>query len=216
MHKQKNSLLDLKAEWKHMCETIGATANLNRILNSLIIDYSLNSLPYHNIDHVVACLKEFKPVKSLLKDPGSVEFAIWFHDIVYNPASIDNEERSADIAQSAAIDMGLDTEFANKVHALVLSTKPDADAAGEDSKYLIDIDISIFGKDSAVFDEYDRNIKKEYSFVNDNDYREGRASVLRSFLNRQSIFKTQYFASRYEKKTRENLNKALARLHTRQ
>jgi len=39
---------------------------------------------------------EIKKYKRELDDLDSIRFAIWFHDIIYNPKEKNNEENSAD------------------------------------------------------------------------------------------------------------------------
>ncbi len=53
----------------------------------------------------------------------------------------------------------------------------------EDTKYLIDIDLSILGSPLDKFYDYEKNIRKEYEFVPIDLFREKRSELLKSFLN---------------------------------
>ena len=52
----------------------------------------------------------------------------------------------------------------------------------------MDIDLAILGQPQAVFDAYEKAVRAEYAFVSDEQFRVGRAAVLRSFLERPAIF----------------------------
>ena len=69
---------------------------------------------YHNQQHIAECLTQFDAARNIARRPEAIEFAIWFHDAVYDPKAGDNEEKSAALAKkcvegaqlpSALIDM---------------------------------------------------------------------------------------------------------------
>ena len=130
----------------------------DRVWNVLDHCYNDPQRHYHNFDHIYDCLKKYDKIRDKLQDPMSVEFAIWFHDIVYNPLSKFSEDDSAKIALDFLWE--LDEELAYKVSQLILFTKWDRDyfyastleeiqetfpEATEDYFYLRDIDWSGFG-----------------------------------------------------------------------
>ena len=49
---------------------------------------------YHNRQHIADCLTEFDHVREVAVEPDAVEFAIWFHDALYDPCAGDNEALS--------------------------------------------------------------------------------------------------------------------------
>jgi predicted metal-dependent HD superfamily phosphohydrolase len=77
---------------------------------------------------------------------------------------------------------------------------------------IVDIDLSILGRDPATFDAYDRAIRAEYAHVPDDAYRIGRGKVLQHFLNRTRLYYTPWFFEQYEATARVNLQQALQRL----
>jgi predicted metal-dependent HD superfamily phosphohydrolase len=56
---------------------------------------------YHNLAHLM-CMFDFVKRASkagvTLTDPAAVEWAVWFHDIVYQASSKSNEADSAELA----------------------------------------------------------------------------------------------------------------------
>ena len=82
---------------------------------------------------------------------------------------------------------------------------------GRDAAVLVDIDLSILGSDMARFDEYEVQVREEYSWVPGPLFRSGRRKILQEFANRESIFTTEYFRDLYEAQARSNIARSLAR-----
>jgi predicted metal-dependent HD superfamily phosphohydrolase len=99
-----------------------------------------------------------------------------------------------------------------RVRAMILATAHSAQPATADEALLLDIDLSILGADEAAFDEYDRAIRTEYSWLSEDAYRQGRAKVLKSFLERERVFHTALYRGRCEQPARINIERALAQL----
>jgi predicted metal-dependent HD superfamily phosphohydrolase len=124
-----------------------------------------------------------------------------------------NEERSAALAVEALAAAGLNPSIGERVKRLILSTTHSVVPEDRDEQLLADVDLSILGRDWELFDRYDRAIRKEYEWVADDRYRPARAAVLRGFLDRPRIFQTAHFFTRCESPARDNLRKAIERLH---
>ena len=166
---------------------------------------------YHTLEHVVACLRHLDSLSDC-EEWRLVEMAVWFHDVVYDPLKSDNEEKSALFAQRALTRLGVDTESVDRVMALIILTKHPSHPQSLGEKYLLDIDLSILGADSALYEKYEAWIRKEYRFVPGILYKKGRRKVLNSFLEQPSIYSTENFRDRYERVARVNLEKALSSL----
>lgn len=166
---------------------------------------------YHTLAHVADCLHLFEPANA--HAPHLVCAAIWFHDVVNDTRQPDNEERSAEWAERALRDGGTAAADAQRVGALILATKHhDAGEDDPDAALLLDIDLSILGREADVFDRYDAQIREEYAWVPDEQYTMARRSVLDGFLARPRIYRTADFAARFESQARLNLQRALDRL----
>lgn len=195
-----------KDRWNDLIKRAGSSQNSDNIYNFLNRKYSEPKRKYHNFDHVKNCLYHLDKVKDLLEFEVSVEFAIWFHDVIYKTRSGTNEEDSAVYAKKTLSDLGVENGIVKKVHDLIIATKHDGVVYDLDSKYLIDIDLSILGANKDDFLQYEKNIRKEYSWVPYFFYKKKRFEVLKSFLERKFIYGTDFFRERYELKARSNLN----------
>ena len=175
---------------------------------SLYDAYSEVQRHYHSIQHIVECLEHFHQIKTYLDDTISVELAIWFHDVIYNPKAHDNEQQSADYMQRM-LENVLGAEQIAKIYAWVLATKTHAPTADTDLAYLLDIDLAILASDPMRFAEYERQIRQEYAWVEPSLYVKKRQQVLRHFLETQPLYQTPFFQKRYERQAKQNLAQAL-------
>ena len=55
------------------------------------------------------------------------------------------------------------------------------------------------------------NIRKEYSYVDDNSYRVGRTDALKKLISQEKLFDSEMF-TRYEEMARQNLKKEVSQL----
>jgi len=196
--------------WKNLFKRVGCNISPDEQFKSLVKAYSEKHRAYHNLNHLEQCLKEFDKVKSYLDLPDLVEIAIWYHDAIYNTRSDRNEEESALLAERDLNDFGIIKESIKTVHDLILSTKHNDEPKYSDTKYLIDIDLSILGSAPNIFQEYENNIRKEYKWVPIFLFRKKRVEVLKSFLRRKHIFYTKLFREKYEYQARININSVLS------
>lgn len=167
---------------------------------------------YHTMAHLAECLRHLDGVPNPGDAAALIEMALWFHDAIYDTKRHDNEEKSADWAFDALRAAGATAAMARKIRDLVLATKHDAAPQDEAAKLLVDIDLSILGAPRALFDEYEEQVRREYSWVPEAAFRAGRASILHSFLERPRIFQTPHFNATLEQRARENLARSVKRL----
>ena len=179
--------------------------------DQLLAHYVEPQRHYHTLQHISECLREFDEARGLAKEPNLIEFAIWFHDVIYDPRAHDNEERSAQFAVDCLRAAAAPSNDVARVRQLVLATKHHV-ANSDDESLLIDIDLSILGQSPERFSEYERQIRDEYSWVPADVFSEKRAEVLQRFLHRPRLYTTQHFSARYEQQARTNLAQSLLSL----
>ena len=137
-------------------------------------------------------------------------FALFYHDVVYNPLSKENEENSAGLARKRLREIGVMPYTIENCGRIILATKDHQQQENTDANYFLDADLSILGADWDPYHCYLLNIRTEYAVYPDEVYIPGRERVLESFLTMPSIFKTQYFYHRFLQQAKNNIKKILS------
>ncbi|MBM3844686.1 MAG: N-methyl-D-aspartate receptor NMDAR2C subunit [Verrucomicrobia bacterium] len=197
--------------WLQLWQAAGLGGDAPAWYEKLTAAYAEPQRHYHNQQHIAECLAEFDNARHLAQDPAAVELALWFHDAVYDPKAGDNEERSAAMAVNCLEGEG-QSKLAATVGRLVMATKSHSIEAGPDAGLLVDVDLSILGKDEARFSEYEAQIREEYRWVPGMVFKPKRAEILQRFLDRRRIYTTDLFAARYEANARRNLGNSIRKL----
>ncbi len=176
--------------------------------------YGATQRNYHNLEHIASCLDDFALVRHLAEKPERVEFALWYHDVVYDVTRHDNEAQSAALAGEVGAAAGLTEDCLQEIVELIMATKHDAPPSAVPQQIIVDVDLAILGKPVPEYDRYEANIRREYAAVPEADYRAGRTAILRRFLDRPAIYSTPLLFDRYEQQARTNLQRAVAALQS--
>jgi predicted metal-dependent HD superfamily phosphohydrolase len=199
--------MDLFSTWQRAWTGIGAAGEGGALFAQLKIAYAEPQRHYHTLQHLGECLAAFDDARGLAGQPHAVEMALWFHDAIYDVKGHDNEQRSAAWAREALLAAGVPGESAQHVHDLVMATRHTAVPRGRDEQLLVDIDLSILGAERVRFDEYERQIRKEYSYVPEFLFRRKRKEILLGFMERPAIYSTPHFHDALEARARDNLRR---------
>ncbi|MBN1410845.1 MAG: pantetheine-phosphate adenylyltransferase [Spirochaetales bacterium] len=200
--------LRFKALWQR----IGGMTSCDEEYDGLITAYSEQHRSYHVLTHIIDGLNLIAGVRHLLKYPDALECAYFYHDIIYNPRSSHNEENSAVYARKHLLDAEVKEEFADRVADFILQTMHRHPPKDDDSKYLVDVDLSILGSERPDFERYERAIRREYAHIPDEQFNSSRGKFLKELLERKSLFATGYFKDMFEKKARINIRESLGKL----
>lgn len=149
---------------------------------------------YHTLDHLKRMFAEFDLIAARLASPNLVAFAIFYHDIIYDPTRSDNEAKSAELMQSSLSDYLTKAQL-DRIKALILMTADHNLTAPDDldAAYFLDLDLSILAAPWAEYQQYAKAVRLEYGHVAEADYRKGRTAVLQSLLAHPKLYLTQYF-----------------------
>jgi predicted metal-dependent HD superfamily phosphohydrolase len=177
--------------------------------DGLVAHYCEPHRRYHTLEHI----DEVLAVTDSIDATAEVTAAVWFHDAIYDPRAADNEARSAVYARDLLASLGAPPSFTAEVARLVESTAAHEPLAADlNGVVLADADLSILGAPPDRYERYARDVRQEYRHVSDDDWRRGRAAVVRSFLERPQLFHSPALRDALEPRARENLRGELVAL----
>jgi len=166
---------------------------------------------YHTIAHLEHMATELEAVRTEILDWDTLLFALFYHDVVYKPTSLQNEAESARFARQRLSSIGVPADKIDACAAMILATKEHLAGTG-DTAFLLDADMCVLGASPDVYREYAEGVREEYSVFPDLLYNPGRKKILRQFLAMERIFSTDYFYERFEKKARLNIQDEIDQL----
>lgn len=197
-----------RRKWHDLLNAWAVDANLaDQSFEEIRQHYTEPGRFYHTLDHIQQLLQTVESLSVQARNVNAVRLAGWLHDVIYASRASDNEERSADYAERLCVKLSL--PVGPLVADLIRKTKTHDAGADADAQVLLDADLAILGAGEADYRIYAANIRREYAWVSDADYRQGRRRVLQSFLNRPRIF---HFLNRSEETARHNLAAEIAQL----
>lgn len=187
---------------------------LDAIRRQLTKRYEEPHRAYHGLAHIEALLQGQLAHRQLIHDQQAVMLAIWFHDAVYDTRASDNEERSAQLAGEMLTEAGCDAALIASVERKVRATQRHEWTDGDpDTALFLDLDLGILAASPEAYDRYSNQIAKEYDWVPAEAYKQGRAKVLKAFLDRPQIYFTPSLREKWEGQARANLQRELALLN---
>ena len=193
----------LKSEWFNLTDKTNEISE--EIFNSIITAYTNTHRYYHNIDHIGSMIELANEFSDEIHDRSAFYFAIFYHDLIYEPSRNDNEVCSAQCASYDLQKLNIDKRTTRTTTGIIISTEFHNKQRSNDSNLFLDLDLSILGSPKEQYESYMNNIRKEYSIYSDKQYRKGRIDVLQHFLKMQFIYKTTIFRSRFEHSARSNI-----------
>ncbi|MFK7750172.1 MAG: hypothetical protein AB8B65_17405 [Kordia sp.] len=187
---------------------------LNQLWKEIKQQYTTKKRHYHNLIHLDYMLQLASNDQADLNDYDTLQFAIWYHDSIYNATKSNNEVKSAEFAQKRLKKLQIDPKKAENCTNLIISTKKHEilNTQNQDNAYLLDWDLAILGTTWESYLTYTQNIRKEYSMFPDFMYKKGRKKVLQHFLTRPRIYYTEKYFDLWETIARENIQKELTLL----
>ena len=216
-HIDAKDITFLKSQWDSLASFYSSDKTIQEEIFQILKErYSEKSRFYHNFSHVKTLLELFESIADKIQDPRAIQFAIWFHDVIYDTRKSDNEAESARLAAELLRKLNVNDETIELVKDLILLTK---DHSGKnlssDAKLFLDMDLAVLGMNEEIYKEYSEAIRQEYAWVPESMYRKGRKKVLRSFMKRERIYFTDEMKARYEAQARKNIDNEIKSLSAR-
>lgn len=202
----------LKNEWLSLMSQFSEDGNLiDTLWKELELRYNQKSRHYHNFSHIYKMLLQLEELTTEIKDLESLKFAIWYHDVIYKSTRKDNEVKSADLAKNRLKSFGFEEKRTKNIKNLIISTEKHELILRDnnDNAILLDLDLSILGSDWKTYEEYVQKIRKEYAIYPNFIYKKGRKKVLQYFLERDTLFFTEDYRTKFEQSARENLKREI-------
>lgn len=207
----------LRDRWMGLWSSLGHTGDPAALFEDLASRYSEPHRAYHTLAHLEHCFRELDAVLEdvdgvTASNRTAVEFALWYHDVIYDTRAKDNEEQSAlyaDRVLSRAMCIAANPQL---VASYIAVTAHNSEPKFRDEQIVLDVDLAILGQSPALFDEYEQQIRKEYEWVPEEAFRTRRSRILQGFLDRPRIYNLKYFQDKYEAQARENLKRSIGAL----
>ena len=203
MRDQRETLQQL---WLRYARGIGIAGSTIPLLTQLIAAWSEPQRHYHTLRHLQECLERLENWGRNSPVRNELGIALWFHDAIYDTTRPDNEDRSARWASKALKLLAADPLAIGLVGRFVRATKHHSSPRRVDGlDLMLDIDLAVLGADRARFEEYERQVRLEYSHVPDDAFAHGRAEFVDSMLQRGRLFRTDAAHAELEARARQNL-----------
>ncbi len=179
---------------------------LPSLFRAIVSAYTHSGRYYHTLHHLCDLFAVLDTYRHQLEHPLAVDLAVFYHDIIYSTYRKDNEERSADYAQQQLALLGCSPDLISLVIELIRATKRHQPLhPTNDFYYFLDADLAILGTQHDTYKQYTKDIRKEYNLVPDLLYKQGRAKVLRIFVERQRFYYTNDLHQLFDAMARKNM-----------
>lgn len=224
----------------------GDSARSPEAFERLVAAWSAPERRYHDREHLLDCLRELDTLRAAAAsstDAASAtgaaiatavaaataadiadiaELALWYHDAIYEPGARNSEDESARLLLETAHAVRIPAAHARAAAACVRATAHGAEGGAPSAPMapcidlVLDIDLSILGRDALRFLEFEYAVAEEYARVPRAQFILARGRFLQALLA-APIYRTPHFRARYEQRARANLVALLAspryRLH---
>lgn len=161
---------------------------------------------YHTLEHLYELLLHASSHQQHLLQPDTLQFAIWFHDIIYQPSSKNNETNSAQLAHELLHKQNINTNQLQHIQDFILATaQHQTTSTNTDLSFFLDFDLAILASSTQRYKLYTEQVRAEYHHIPLFLYRRGRKKVLQHFLQMPRIFKTDVLYNNLEQQARTNI-----------
>lgn len=204
---------DLLTSWRGALPGTAPAELAARIGADLLQRWSEPHRHYHTTDHLGAVLAVIDEQATYAVDPDAVRLAAWYHDAVYDPHRVDNEEASALLAEAALPALGVPAARVAEVARLVrLSASHDPSPGDRNGELLTDADLRVLASPPEAYLAYTTAVRREYAHVSDPLFATGRAAVLTNLLSLPQLFHVPALRELWEDVARANLTRELQSL----
>lgn len=169
---------------------------------------------FHNCNHISALLQQFETRVQHCCAPLEFQVAIWTHDAEMDLREADeiNIQRSIQLVEEFAREVGLPASFDQYVYHLLRATNHAATPNSLDQRLMADIDLTSLGGTWEHFSEMLRLIGEEYASAgyNEAQYTQSRIAFFEDLIeSRKHIYYMPVFRQDYENAAQSNIARYL-------
>jgi predicted metal-dependent HD superfamily phosphohydrolase len=202
---------DLLSAWRDALPSSAPPLAATKAGEDLLGRWSEPHRAYHTVEHLAAVLAVIDENADRAADANAVRLAAWFHDAIYDPLRLDNEEASALLAEQMLPSLGVTSDVMAEVGRLVrLTASHDALPGDRNGGLLMDADLVILAAAPEEYRAYTSAVRREYAHLDDAVFAGGRSGVLQNLLALPRLFHTPTLRERWEDVARANLTAELA------
>lgn len=195
--------------WDDAVRTLGGAPDAGDLMER----YAEPHRTYHNTFHVVSVVRDSSALADAfaftVEERAILALAACAHDVIYDSRPGEDERASAAWARERLA--GVDEAHVARVESLVLAT---ITHSSDDplAHVLLDADLAILGSEPEHYDRYSQAVRQEYAQYDDPTWRAGRAKVLRTLLDRETLYVSEPARRRWDAAARSNLARELQSL----
>ena len=172
-------------------------------LSAIVGRYNEQHRHYHNLEHVIQLLMLCDELE--IGGPD-ITLAVIYHDIIYQPGSLENEVKSAAYARDSLVRLGMNPDRVDQVCEMILATASHLLPQNNPlTQMFLDLDISILGSPREDYQAYADGVQNEYSRLPKSVFKKKRREFLEKIFAEEFIFRTDIFREKFESSARANI-----------
>lgn len=203
--------------WTEACSECKVSDYVTRKWWKVVLDsYSEPQRYYHTLQHIghlLWLIKHEPIISNNIQNLTHVVLAVFFHDIIYNPQSKDNEDKSSELFLSFYKEAACQNLDHSLVHKYIMATKThwtnehckmSEHWGTTDMHIFLDLDMAILSVEPSDYENYADKIRQEYCHHTEDVYRRRRINVLEQFLTHR-IYCCMDMHKAWEESARHNI-----------
>ena len=179
-----------------------------------------NTRFYHSLSHLgymLNMLKIYLNQPTIFPDFSAHKnllLAIFLHDVVHETGDKEKDSEAASAAWGERLLPYLVADISlPEVKKLIMATTHKQEDLNGAQALIADLDLALFGiGEKSISKRTNHQIRKEYSYMDDQTYNQNRRELLNRFLQRSRIFQTEFFYRRFEQPARKNIEHQIMKL----
>jgi predicted metal-dependent HD superfamily phosphohydrolase len=182
---------------------------------ALVAAWSEPHRRYHDLGHLAAVLGLVGELGGAAADPDAVRLAAWYHDAVYDPERIDNEQVSAERARAGLRGLVSDERIDEVARLVLLTAGHDPAPDDANGAVLSDADLAVLAGPPDAYAAYASAVRAEYGHLSDAEFTAGRIAVLERLLALPTLYRLPAVTDEWTPRARANLTAELTLLRRR-